>query len=219
MISIIVGGKNSLEALTVPCISGIHKTVTVPFELIGVDDGSSDGTYGYMRRTCHKALRLNGIGCGAMRNKALPHAVGDYIMFLDNDTRPDKPGWVRQMIADCERGNVGIIGPVLSDEQHKNGLARSADGLIDTAMVAGACLMFPRSTFAKLGMLDPKFSRRGEDSDYCLRAILSGLRVVITPQVFLYHRGAGTYDWRKEKRQLESFRRKYRNVAHILPIP
>ena len=219
MVSILVSAKNKLHGLTVPCVQGIHRTVKIPYEIIGIDDGSTDETYAFMKANCHKALKLKGVGCGASRNAALPYAAGDYIMFLDNDITLDRPGWLSDMVMDSKKGNIGVIGPVLSDEAHKGSLPRSADGLIDVSCVAGACLMFPRSTFDKLGMLDMKFSRRGEDTDYCFRAKLSGLRVVITPRVYLKHKGGGTYDWRKETGQLKAFRKKYKNVQHLLPIP
>ena len=219
MVSILVSAKDNLEGLTVPCINGIHRTVRTPYELIGLDDGSRDATFDFMRRNCHKAIRLKGIGCGASRNVGLRHAAGDHIMFLDNDIVLDRPGWLSEMVEDCGKENVGIIGPVLSDAPSWGELPRSADGLIDVREVRGACLLFPRSTFERLGMIDPAFSRRADDTDYCFRAILAGLRVVITPRVRIYHKGGGTYDWRKEKGQLRAFRRKYRNLAHILPVP
>lgn len=219
MVSILVSAKDKLEGLTVPCIKSIHRTVRTPYELIGLDDGSKDATFDFMRRNCHKAIRLKGIGCGASRNVGLRYAAGDHIMFLDNDIVLDRPGWLSEMVEDCGKDNVGIIGPVLSNESYMAGLSRSGDGLIDVSCVAGACLMFPRSTFDRLGMLDPAFSMRGEDTDYCFRAKLAGLRVVITPRVYLTHHQGGTYDWTKQKGQLRAFRRKYKKLAHILPVP
>ena len=219
MVSIIVCAKGKLNTLTAPCIQGIRATVKTPYELIGVDDGSRDRTFDFMRKNCDVALRLSGVGPGKARNAALRYATGDFIVFLDNDVILDRPGWLSDLMAEAGKFNVGIIGPVLSNEAEKEFLPRSADGLIDVSCIAAACLMFPRSTFDRLGMLDPKFSRRGEDTDYCFRAKLSGLRVVITPRVHIKHPGGGTFDWRKEKRQLEVFRRKYRSAAHILPVP
>lgn len=218
MVSILVSARDKLHELTVPCIQGIRATVGIPYELIGIDDGSRDGTYRFMEKYCDRAIRLTGIGCGASRNVGLLYARGDHIMFLDNDITLDRQGWLRDMVIDSSKRNVGIIGPVLSNER-KGNFPRSPDGLIDVTNVAGACLMFPRSTFDRLGMLDMRFSRRGEDTDYCFRAKLSGLRVVITPRVHLFHKGGATYNWRNEIGQLMAFRAKYSAVAHILPVP
>ena len=219
MVSILVNGKDGLETLTAPCIQSIIETVTVPYEIIGIDDGSKDGTYQFFLENCDKAIRLKGIGCGAARNVGLLQAAGDHIMFLDNDVILDRPGWLASLLAESRKTNVGIIGPLLTNEQIKRGLPRSPDGLIDVDELAGACLMFPRSTFDRLGMIDPAFSRRGDDTDYCLRARLAGLRVCITPRLLLYHKGGGTYDWRKEAGQLRAFRHKYRNVRDFLNVP
>ncbi len=219
MVSILVNGKNCLETLTAPCIESIRSATRVPYEIIGIDDGSKDGTYEFFLENCHKAIRLKGIGCGAARNVGLLQAAGDHIMFLDNDIILDRPGWLNLLLAESRKANVGIIGPLLTNEQIKGSLPRSADGLIDVDELAGACLMFPRSTFEQLGMIDPGFSRRGDDTDYCFRARLAGLRVCITPRLLIYHKGGGTYDWRKEAGQLRAFRHKYRNVRHILAVP
>ena len=219
MVSILVSAKDGLETLTAPCIRSLIQTTRVPYELIGIDDGSRDGTYQFFLENCHKAIRLPGIGCGASRNVGLLHANGDHIMFLDNDVVLDRPGWLRALLADCGKRNVGIIGPVLTNERMKASLPRSQDGLIDVDEIAGACMLFTRSTFDRLGMLDPAFSMRGEDTDYCFRAKLAGFRVCISPRVLLYHKGGGTYDWSKETGQLRAFRRKYRNVRHILSVP
>lgn len=219
MVSILVSAKDKLQELTIPCIQSIHRTVKVPYQLVGIDDGSADPTFRYFRQNCHTALRTRGIGCGASRNLGLQYAGGDHILFLDNDILLDRPGWLHILVQECSRGLVGIIGPLLLDEPQKRMLPRSADGLIDVQDVAGACFMFPRSTFDMLGMLDPAFSRRGEDTDYCFRANLAGLRVSITPRVLLNHQGAGTYNWRKESGQLKAFRKKYRGLEHVLSIP
>lgn len=219
MVSILVNGKDGLETLTAPCIQSIRMATRIPHEIIGIDDGSKDGTYQFFLENCDKAIRLKGIGCGAARNFGLLQAAGDYIMFLDNDVILDRPGWLATLLDDSRKANVGIIGPLLTNEQIKGGLERSPDGLIDVDELAGACLMFPRSTFDRLGMIDPAFSRRGDDTDYCLRARLAGLRVCITPRLLIYHKGGGTYDWRKEEGQLREFRYKYRNVRHVLHVP
>ena len=131
MVSILVSAKDGLETLTAPCIRSLIQTTGVPYELIGIDDGSRDGTYQFFLENCHKAIRLSGVGCGASRNVGLLHAAGDHIMFLDNDIILDRPGWLGVLLAECGKRNVGIIGPVLTNEREKASLPRSRDGLID----------------------------------------------------------------------------------------
>lgn len=216
MVSIILTAKGKLRELTIPCIQSIGRTVKVSYEIIGLDDGSQDDTYTFMQQSCNKAIRLRGIGVGAARNVGLRNATGSHILFADNDIFPDRPGWLGAMLEDSKKRNVGMIGPFLSCEPDRWELPRSGDGLIDMAHVSGACMLFPRSTFERLGMLDPVFSRRAEDTDYCFRAKLSGLRVVITPRVFVVHRGGATYNGNKETEQLRKFWHKYRNQMALL---
>ncbi len=219
MLSILVTAKNHLSDLTIPCIDSIHRFVTIPYEVIGIDDGSSRSTYAYMANRCHKAIRTPGVGPGRARNAGMKRAAGDHILFLDNDVLLERPGQLSGLLAECRKSKAGIIGPVLSNEPARALLTPSADGLIDVSEIAGACFMFPRSTLETLGSLDPAFSMRGEDTDYCFRAILEGLRVCITPRIHVFHKGGGTYNWRTQKKTLKAFRKKYKNMAHILPIP
>ncbi len=218
MVSIIVCAKNKLKDLTIPCIQRIHATVKVPFELIGVDDGSRDGTLDFMRTACHKSLRTAGKGPGPARNAGMMCAAGDHIMFLDNDVMLHQPGWLGVLLSESSKVNVGIAGPVLSNERIAGDYPAAADGLIDVPCISGACFLFPRSTFNRLGMLDPEFARRGEDTDYCFRAKLSGLRVVITPKLHIRHLNHGTFDWTKEHGQLRKFREKYKHFTHMFPV-
>ena len=59
------------------------------FEVIVVDDGSSDGTPQYLDSQQHrvKSIRLARSGAGAARNAGVAAAVGDYVAFLDSDDR------------------------------------------------------------------------------------------------------------------------------------
>ena len=88
-VSIIVPVYNSSTTLcdTLNCI--LHQTYT-NFELIVVDDGSSDSTLKMIYENIKEERRLkvikqNHLGAGVARNKGLKAAVGKYVLFLDSD--------------------------------------------------------------------------------------------------------------------------------------
>ena len=62
----------------------------VDFEIIVVDDGSSDGTWGLLKNrygsnSCVKLIRQENKGVSAARNRGIKEATGELIAFLDSD--------------------------------------------------------------------------------------------------------------------------------------
>jgi glycosyltransferase involved in cell wall biosynthesis len=217
MISVILTTKGHLQDLTIPCVRSIKRTVGVPYELIGVDDGSVDNTIYYLNRVCHKAIYVPGLGPGNARNFGLREASGDYILFLDNDILCNTPGWLRFLVEECKRSRAGIISPIVENTVQAPGV--SVDGIADVQHLPGATMLFPRSTFDTLGYLDPLLSYRGEDTDYCFRAILAGLRVCRTDRLVMSHKGGGSFNWRAHSKPLKHLRKKYRRYRKTLEIP
>lgn len=88
MISIIVPTYNAEKSIC-RCIDSILNQKDVEFELIIVDDGSSDGT----AQLCQKYKELGNVkfitkeneGVSSARNEGLRIAEGEYIMFVDSD--------------------------------------------------------------------------------------------------------------------------------------
>jgi GT2 family glycosyltransferase len=165
--SIIIAAHNHLNDLTIPCISSIFENTRQPYELVCVDDFSSDGTYDYFCAVADKAYRTRKLsGANIVRNIGMASAQGDVMIFLDNDTIVP-PGWLYRILKAYHPG-VGIVGGMLSNEQGRRYFLKySADGLIDVTEVSGACMSFSRAVFDRLGFLDASLINCGEDTDYC----------------------------------------------------
>lgn len=90
LITVYVPTKNRLALLTAAVESVIRQTHT-DWELIVVDDGSTDGTAGYLADLCARDLRVRAISHGtsqggaAARNAAITSARGDFVTGLDDD--------------------------------------------------------------------------------------------------------------------------------------
>lgn len=180
-----------------------------PYELICVDDGSTDDIMGVFRLFTRKACRIRHSGASVARNVALRQAAGQYIAFLDNDCFVPR-GWLTRLtLAACKDPRIGILAAIPSDEVWRLGRRRSRDGLIDAEEVGSACLLITRRAFSVLGFLDPELGFAGEDTDYCYRARLAGLRVASTPDVIVKHLRGATRDGLNQKLIHESRARFY----------
>jgi len=122
--SIIILVHNQL-AYTKKCLESLITHTKLPFELICVDNGSTDGTAEYLkafRREKNRAewgcrsmeIIRNGrnLGFPAGNNQGIARAKGDYLLLLNNDVVVT-PGWLNRLIAGLERKEeIGIVGPM-----------------------------------------------------------------------------------------------------------
>ncbi|MDH3883092.1 MAG: glycosyltransferase, partial [Desulfobacterales bacterium] len=117
--SIVILTCNQIE-YTKKCIDSIYKQTPEPFELILVDNGSTDGTVQYLESEIadrNEAIRVKIIknkknkGFAAGNNQGIAIAKGDYILLMNNDVVVT-PGWLGRMIACAEKDSkIGIVGP------------------------------------------------------------------------------------------------------------
>lgn len=149
-----------------------------------------------------------------MNNQAAMKADGDYLLFLNDDTEVIAPEWIEAMLEHAQRPEVGIVGAKLlygdNSIQHggifftdSGGGARHAfrfspnntngywglSGVIrNCSAVTFACVMIPKKVFLELGGLNENLTIECNDTDFCLRAIREGYRIVWTPFALLYHK-------------------------------
>lgn len=87
-ISIVVPVYNSIKYLD-RCINSILKQTFLDFELILINDGSTDSSFSVMKKyetdSRVKCYSQKNKGIAATRNRGIDLASGEYIMFIDND--------------------------------------------------------------------------------------------------------------------------------------
>ena len=120
MVSIIILTHNQLE-YTRLCIESIYKYTTESYQLILVDNGSTDGTVEYLKSVVsHKSsidshkLICNQKNLGFARgcNQGIEEASGSYILLLNNDVVVTD-GWLKRMLQCAESDSkIGIVGPM-----------------------------------------------------------------------------------------------------------
>ena len=148
-----------------------------------------------------------------LNNLALADATGDVLVFLNNDTVSMTEGWLARMAEYSTRKDVGVVGPLLLFEdgtiQHA-GVVVGYDGRTghvysgvrpeetsgifvspgvsrNVATVTGACLAVSRNVIDAIGGFNEAYRVVGSDTEFCLRAHLSGLSNVYLPEVVLLH--------------------------------
>ncbi|MFH1442462.1 MAG: polyprenol monophosphomannose synthase [Candidatus Micrarchaeota archaeon] len=113
MLSIVIPTLNENDNIG-RLVSEIRKKVEVPFEIIIIDDGSTDGTIGTIRKlqkSMGKRLRLiqrKERGLGGAMSKGLQAAKGEFIATMDADLSHD-PIDIRGMLKAIE-GNDVVVG-------------------------------------------------------------------------------------------------------------
>lgn len=190
--SIILCAHNHLTDLTIPCIESIHRNTFYPYELILIDDGSTDGSMLHFQQLSRKAIRLSTRGgCAKARNAGLYAAAGDPLVILDNDTIVP-PDWLTILTEEAHKHGVGIVSAIPSDQIQRLEGKVSEDGLIEYPHVSGFCTAITRHCFDVVGYFDESLINNGEDTDYCYRARERGFRIANTPRLVVQHRGGGT---------------------------
>jgi len=121
LITIIIPTYNRLEQLKT-CVASLNN-FTFPkdnYEILVVDDGSTDGTSGSEKSFVAsfdgrlKFLRQENKGPAAARNFGIQHAQGNIIAFIDDDCEPKKE-WLGELIKGYEDPKVaGTGGTILN---------------------------------------------------------------------------------------------------------
>lgn len=214
--SIIVSAYNRLEVLKMCLTALLNQTIELDkYEIILVDDCSTDGTNDYIDKIIHTAANIKYIhhqvnqGLASARNSGILSARGEYIIFLDCDIIPE-PDFIEKFLfyhAQYPDEKVAIIGNLSFDNSItlKNNIAyfvqsrylgfktRRERAKIDylnlaTKYFAGGVASMHYSTVMEVGLFDSTFKYYGaEDTDYGIRLGNHGVRLIFGDSVKAYH--------------------------------
>ncbi|MCB1919280.1 MAG: glycosyltransferase family 2 protein, partial [Candidatus Competibacteraceae bacterium] len=181
------------------------------FEVIVVDDSSTDGTPKALASYTGVRLIINAenLGFVGSTNRAASVARGNYLVFLNNDTQV-QPGWLDTLIETFQAfQNAGLVGSRLiypHGRLQEAGGILSADGsawnyghlddpykpqysyVREPDYVSGAALAIRRDLFEDLGGFDTHFAPAYyEDADLAFRVRAAGYRVYYQPWSQVVH--------------------------------
>lgn len=210
----------SFESLiyTRMCVETVLANTREPaFELIVVENGSSDGSREYLEALAARDSRLTllanqeNTGFPAACNQGLAAACGEYLVLLNSDTMVPA-GWLARLVSYLIVDDAALVGPVtnrigneaevLTDYETYGDFLREAGGraisnkgkAFEIQTLTMFCLAMRRNAWEAIGPLDESYGVGTlEDDDYSMRARQAGFRLLCAEDVLIHHFGEGSF--------------------------
>jgi O-antigen biosynthesis protein len=232
-ISVVVCSHNGERTIR-DCLEGLLRLHYPNFEVIVVDDGSTDSSADIVQEYDFRLITTENLGLSNARNIGMQAASGVVIAYLDDDARPD-PDWLTYLAAIfLSTDHAGVGGPNLTP---------SGDGPIATCVaeapgnpvhvllsdleaehIPGCNMAFRKTCLEAIGGFDPRFRVAGDDVDVCWRLRQRGWTLGFSPAAVVWHhrrnsihaywkqqRGYGRAEALLERKWPE----KYNTIGHI----
>lgn len=200
-------GKHHLEV----CLPALNAQTLAPDEVIVVDNGSTDASIDFLKQY-HPRVRIVELsenrGFAGGNVAGLDVASGDYIVLLNNDTRPERD-WLERLVACCDsHPDVGLVASHITDwagattdsagdgcrvtgrgfqmHRHRPTTVPPPSAYVFSACAGGA--LYRRSMLDAVGFLDETFFMNCEDTDLAFRAQLRGWKAYYCDAAIVRHR-------------------------------
>ena len=249
MVSIVIPNKDEKETLK-KCLESIWKKTSYSnYEIILVENNSTTQEIRDYYKELDGKERVRVVywdkefNYSAINNFGISYAKGEYILCLNNDITVISPDWLEELLANCQRPEVGIVGARLyypdNTIQHAGivlgmggcagslfvGLARSRGGYLhkaalqqDLSAVTAACFMVKKEVFEKVGGFEEKLAVAFNDVDFCLKVRHAGYLVVYDPYAELYHHESKTRGYENTEAKKRRFQEEIEYMrCHWMP--
>jgi GT2 family glycosyltransferase len=197
-VSVVVASYNAARTLPA-CLESLQRLNYPDYEVILVDDGSTDATPQIAAR--HPGVRCfrheKNLGLSVARNTGLAAAAGRIVAFTDADCRADED-WLYYLVGDLvSSGYAGIGGPNLlppEDSLVAAAVMASPGGPAHVMLtdreaehIPGCNMAFYKWALEEVGGFDPVFRQAGDDVDLCWRLQQAGHRIGFSPAACVWH--------------------------------
>ena len=239
LISIVILNYNAEKFLD-ECISSIYKTEKINFEIILVDNASTDKSYReYTQKFPEIKLIENkkNLGYCEGNNIGIRASKGEFIVVLNPDTVVT-PTWLSELFNIYKKNGEGIYQPkILATTNHDMLLSsgqfiqlfgfgysrgkgekhiQENNGIEKIGYASGTCLFTSKAIIEKLDYFDPFLFAYHDDLDLCWRAAMFGIRSFYVPTSVIFHPIEGySFKWSKFKFYLMERNRQYCLLTHF----
>lgn len=172
------------------------------YEIIVVDDGSTDDTARLADRPGVNLVRTMHSGLSSARNTGLNAATGDIVAYIDDDAYPDKHWLSNLSLTFQTTDHAGIGGPNISPTTDgpmhhcvANAPGNPSHVLIDDGEaehIPGCNMAFRRDALLSIGGFDTQFRSAGDDVDICWRLREAGFTLGFSPTALVWHHRRGS---------------------------
>jgi GT2 family glycosyltransferase len=232
-ISVVVCTHNG-EATLAQCLDRAAELTYPDFEVVVVDDGSTDGSADVARARGVTLVQTEHRGLSFARNAGVQRAAGAIVAFLDDDAYPD-PDWLHYVAASLRANDhAGMGGPNIPPENDgliADCVAAAPGGPIHVLIsdreaehVPGCNMAFRKSALQEIGGFDERFRVAGDDVDVCWRLQEAGHTLGFSAGAVVMHRRRDSvrrylkqqYGYGKAEALLErKWPERYNDVGHV----
>jgi GT2 family glycosyltransferase len=232
-VSVVVCTHNGARTIS-RCCDELGKLDYPDYEVIVVDDGSTDDTATIVTGYNVRLIQTENRGLSSARNTGANAASGEIVAYIDDDAWPD-PHWLRYLALAFASGDfAGVGGPNIappSDGGTADAVANAPGGPIHVLLtddvaehIPGCNMAFRRSALQAVGGFDPSFRVAGDDVDLCWRIQARGWKLGFTPAATVWHHRRGStraylrqqWGYGKAEAMLErKWPEKYNAVGHL----
>ncbi len=220
LVSVIVVNWNG-KAYLGACLTSLYNQTFLDFELIVVDNGSTDGSVEIVRShfpDCLIIRNTHNYGFARGNNQGIEKAKGRYIALLNNDAEADSH-WLEELIKVAEEDHrIGMLASkiylqgghkIIDNVGHliyRDGLNRGRgrleadhgqfDKKEEVLFPSGCAALYCRKMLEEIGLFDEDFFAYGDDTDLGLKGRLAGWKCLYVPTAIVFHRysqSSGSY--------------------------
>jgi len=218
LVSILIVTYNSAPFVR-PCLDSILRNTSYPsYEVILVDNGSTDDTVGLLKEYAGRDSRMRvfalpqNLGFAGGNNHAARQSRGEHLIFLNVDTMVTS-GWIERLLRHARQDpSIGLLCPVTNfagneikinvDYTDSHGMERFARGLaaaksgqrMEIQVAPLYCVLMSRALWERIGEMDTRYEiGMFEDDDLSLRVRQAGFGIFAAEDCFIHHFGQGSF--------------------------
>jgi O-antigen biosynthesis protein len=195
-ISVVICSYNG-ECTIGDCIKGVLGLEYSNFEIIVVNDGSTDATEAIAKEYPLCLISTENRGLSNARNLGLEAATGEIVAYIDDDARPD-PHWLTYLaVTFMQTPHVGVGGPNIAPPDDglvaacvANAPGNPAHVLLsdqEAEHIPGCNMAFRTANLKEIGGFDPRYRVAGDDVDICWRLRERGWTLGFNPGAVVWH--------------------------------